>query len=84
MLTDPIGSICRATFRAMIRSFGFGRVMTEAAGRCNSAREGVFDHVDPAHPIDQRQIDAHIGQKPLGFSGQKFIDRRENPTNLPC
>jgi len=56
--------------------------MAHGAERCNSAREGVFDHVDPPLAIDQRKIDANIGQKPLGFARQKFVDGREDPTDL--
>ena len=44
--------------------------MAEAEGRCNSTREGVFQHVDPALTIDQGQVDPDIGQETLRFSGK--------------
>jgi hypothetical protein len=66
----------------MAHSVVWDEVMTEGAGRCNSTGEGVFHDIDPALAIDERQIDADIGQKAFRFASKEFVDGRKDTPDL--
>ncbi len=60
--------------------------MTEEDGGCNAAseQEGVLHHLDPAGPVDQRDLEGHLGVLPARLAGKEGAGRGRDPACLPA
>ena len=52
-------------------------------GRASGSEAGVLQNLDPADGINKSHIKAHLCQKALRLSGDKFLRRAENALHLP-